>query len=113
LDLIAESIDLLTHVLIQRLELAAAMRRVRRQRQRRQERMALAIPQRVPAPIRRASFSAARRECRDRGWRAIARGCFSPTHGGIVPAETIRIGDAPPDLLRLPVISPNGIRIAL
>jgi len=47
---VRESIDLLIQVLIQRLELAAAMRRVRRQRQRRQQSLALAIPQRVPAP---------------------------------------------------------------
>jgi hypothetical protein len=37
-------------VLIQRLELTAAMRGVGRQRQRRQQRLTLAIPQRVTAP---------------------------------------------------------------
>ena len=47
---LVESIDLRIQVLIQRLELAAAMRRVRRQRQRREQRLAVAIPQRVAAP---------------------------------------------------------------
>jgi hypothetical protein len=42
--------DLLIQVLIQRLELAAAMGGVGRQRQRRQQRLAVAIPQRVTAP---------------------------------------------------------------
>src|SRR3989454_1285542 len=45
-----ESIDVIIQVLIQRLERAAAIRGVRRQRQRREEDLALAIPQRVAAP---------------------------------------------------------------
>ena len=47
---VVEPIDLLIQVLIQRLELIAAMSGVRRQRQRRQHRLAVSIPQRVSAP---------------------------------------------------------------
>jgi hypothetical protein len=47
LHLLVESIDVLLQVLIQRLELAAPVRGVGRQRQRREQRLALAIPQRV------------------------------------------------------------------
>jgi hypothetical protein len=50
LDPLVESIDLLSQVLIQRLELAAVMRGVGRQRQRREQRLAVTSPQRVTAP---------------------------------------------------------------
>jgi hypothetical protein len=45
LDPLAESIDVRIQVLIQRLELTSAMRGMRRQRKRREQRLALAIPQ--------------------------------------------------------------------
>jgi hypothetical protein len=48
LDPLAEAIDPRIQVLIQRLELTATMRGMRRQRQRRQQRLALAIPQLWP-----------------------------------------------------------------
>jgi len=47
---VVESIDVRLQMLIQRLELAAAIRRMRRQRHRREQRLALAIPQCVAAP---------------------------------------------------------------
>ena len=50
LDPLAETIDVRIQVLIQRLELTATMRSMRRQRQRREQRLALAIPQRVAPP---------------------------------------------------------------
>ena len=50
LDSLAESIDVRIQVLIQRLELTATMRGMRRQRQRREQRLTLAIPQRVAPP---------------------------------------------------------------
>ena len=50
LDALAETIDVRIQVLIQRLELTATMRSMRRQRQRREQRLTLAIPQRVAPP---------------------------------------------------------------
>jgi hypothetical protein len=50
LDSFAKSIDVRIQVLIQRLELTAAVRGVRCQRQRREQCLTLAIPQRVTAP---------------------------------------------------------------
>ena len=50
LDPLAETIDVRIQVLVQRLELTATMGGVRRQRQRREQRLALAIPQRVATP---------------------------------------------------------------
>ena len=49
LHLIVEPIDVLIQLLVQRLELIAAMRSVRRQWQRRQHRLAVSIPQPVAA----------------------------------------------------------------
>jgi hypothetical protein len=49
-DLLVESIDVRLEVLIQALEFAAAVRRVGWQRQGREQRLAVTIPQRVTAP---------------------------------------------------------------
>ena len=50
LHAVVESIEMCLQVLIQRLEFAAAIRRMRRQRQGREQRLAVTIPQRVAAP---------------------------------------------------------------